>query len=96
MEKWTKEFCRDYQYNYYHACTKAKVICEQCGSKTSRKNLPNHMRTPKCKRLTENAGSGNFKERVEKLEAILQELSLEDFYRVQASLRRSTDERACP
>ena len=87
MEKWTKEFCRDYQYNYYHTRTKMKVICELCGSKTTRKNLINHKRTPKCKKLTEGVGAENFKEKVEKVESILQELSLEDFYRVRASLR---------
>ena len=87
MEKYTKEFCREYQYNYYHACTKAKAICELCGSKTSRKNLANHKRTPKCKRLTENGGPENFKERVEKVESVIQELSLEDFYRVRGLLR---------
>ena len=87
MEKWTKEFCRNYQYNYYHKCTKIKVICERCGSKTTRKNLVNHMRTPKCKKLTEGGGAENFKERVEKVETTLQELSLDDFYRVRNLLR---------
>ena len=96
MEKWTKEFCRDYQYNYYHKCTKMKVICERCGSKTTRKNMVNHIRTPKCKKLVEAAGAETFKERVEKIETIFQELSLEDFYRVRDCLRRSSDKEACP
>ena len=94
MEKYTKEFCREYQYNYYHTCTKALVICDLCGSKTIRKNLTNHKRTPKCKRLTQNGTAENFKERVEKVEKIIQGLSLEDFFRVQDSLRRSSDEGA--
>ena len=95
MEKWTKEFCRDYQYNYYHKCTKMKVMCERCGSVTTRKNLVKHIRTRKCKKLVE-AAEETFKERVEKIETIFQELSLEDVHRVRDSLRRSPDKESCP
>jgi len=72
-----------------------KVTCERCGSVTTRKNLVNHIRTPKCKRLVETAGE-TFQERVKKIEAIFEKLSLEDFYRVRDSLRRSSDEESCP
>ena len=61
---------------YYHAKSKLKVVCELCGSKTTAKNRFKHMRTPKCKKRL--AGEQEtFKDRVEKLERVFGELTLQ-------------------
>ena len=71
-----REHHRLYQMKYYHAKSQLKVVCKLCGSKVTAKSLVKHMRTPKCKKKLA-GGQEAFKDRVEKLERVFGELTLQ-------------------
>jgi len=69
-----KEYFRLYQKELYSRRLGQKCMCEICGAITTNKNLKKHQNTDKCKKYCNN-NKETFKERVERLEKILNSLS---------------------
>ena len=90
-----RECHRLYQIKYYHTKSKLKVVCELCGSKTTAKNLGKHKRTPKCNNLS-GGRQETFKDRVEKLERVFGELTLQKVDELVCLLYRCHPSIWCP